>query len=1358
MQMSPGYVSNNPADAETRKSLQEANMELKKLEENKDMMIRIEQQKLFVRFLENEMRKVDIDREVRGVSGGVHNSFSKRFVGNFTLDDKPASTEVISEENVNKESEYMQSAVDNVKEVITSVAGSVPADAGATGGPDDESGGLYTKTLEAAKSSGESINKFIQGFTQSVSEGDTTSNTSGTLPAWPPPGVEVATIRDVDENGNPIQTSWLDVAKKFASGAASSYSETSKKFMETYGKDSETGDSIDPISGVIRKASGMLPQDVGESDLKLMRLLESEVEGGTLTEERLEELRKDYPNEFDTLSARTQSAISLGYSAVTGNKRRPEDPESFLQSLGTASNVDFSSVTGYTNPYGFESISGLAMGVNAQEDVNLGAPNPFMEKLGEVSIRLQDLAMKGKDAIMRSATAVAEYLRSCGIDVGDFSSISELFGGSFGDIAGRLGGSASSTYNNFFGGGNAGGRSTTEKTPVNQTGLKTDRYFLKDLVNVSNRMNMDPIALLAVMESESNVNPKSFNSAGPAGGLIQFTPTGLESINSKLSPTDITNLGWREQLKLSEQFLRKNAGGKPFNRIEDAKLAVFAPAHMGKPPAATVYGKNDKVPRYYRANKTLDYNNDGKITVAEVGDRVTRIYNTMAEWDIWKELGVTPRHLGEGKSSGAYEFGNMSDVGPVSFPTEGSGNWPAPNYINTVTSLYGMRKGKMHEGVDIAGDPSNTSGQPAFTMWPGVVSFVGEFGGGGGNTVMVKHPDSGLTTVYMHLKDIAVETGETVDAKDKIGTIGATGGNYRPHLHFEIWKGDRDKAKKRGASIDPLEAFQSMGSVYSVTQKAYKESQGKPPTQDYGTKTWDYKAEESSTDYKEHKPHKTDSWEERLKGVEVAMVGPAVDTNATGGPRSMGRPKSRTQRAGNSGSSSSNGKKKKTPFGWSPVVKEMFTGKKSTTPATNNEDRMTHQEYSILSEATNSMRTRLEDMGYEWERNRGMVPKKEKPKTEEEWDGKTFRIGKDIEVTLIDPYVYYGQDEGLDPPETSVQFLLKDKKRIAKLYVDIDRGKVIPPSKQKGPNGSGNAVFDEFTKSSAELNKMRNELEIYGYTWDENKGMIHISELPRKPGETWNGSTFTKDTTIREYLGNPYVYPGYSEGYLPTQKALSLIERDKKQIPKLLEDVKSGRIEKPMLEEYMVPMTPTEIPLYKSPKTPNVQSGAMGNRTQPAGATNKTHSESNMTTSTTTGKDLTVGSGSGQGSSPASDWKVLSSYSGPARTQESPRETTTNNPISDMMVKMQAAMSSLTTQMSQTNTSRVTEAIGSAAQQTSESVANVVISTTNAIRSSSNNTTTSQGSQGGSGSGPANKVLDIENELVNILLRGRTRI
>ena len=83
-----------------------------------------------------------------------------------------------------------------------------------------------------------------------------------------------------------------------------------------------------------------------------------------------------------------------------------------------------------------------------------------------------------------------------------------------------------------------------------------------------------------------------------------------------------------------------------------------------------------------------------------------------------------------------------------------------------------------HMGLDLAG----ALGAPVLAPDRGVVALVGEFYYAG-NAVYIDH-GGGLVTAYFHLSAVSVAPGDTVNAGDTIGKVGATGRVTGPHLHW----------------------------------------------------------------------------------------------------------------------------------------------------------------------------------------------------------------------------------------------------------------------------------------------------------------------------------------------------------------------------------------------------------------------------------------------------------------------------------------------------------------------------------------------------------------------------------------------
>ncbi|GGM29472.1 peptidase [Paraliobacillus quinghaiensis] len=105
--------------------------------------------------------------------------------------------------------------------------------------------------------------------------------------------------------------------------------------------------------------------------------------------------------------------------------------------------------------------------------------------------------------------------------------------------------------------------------------------------------------------------------------------------------------------------------------------------------------------------------------------------------------------------------------------------WPTNGGI--ITSYQGMRWGKFHKGIDIAG-PSNYS---ILASDGGKIEFAGWINGYG-KTIKINHLN-GYKTQYAHLKSIDVNVGDNVSKGNKIGVMGSTGRSTGIHLDFEVY-------------------------------------------------------------------------------------------------------------------------------------------------------------------------------------------------------------------------------------------------------------------------------------------------------------------------------------------------------------------------------------------------------------------------------------------------------------------------------------------------------------------------------------------------------------------------------------------
>lgn len=109
---------------------------------------------------------------------------------------------------------------------------------------------------------------------------------------------------------------------------------------------------------------------------------------------------------------------------------------------------------------------------------------------------------------------------------------------------------------------------------------------------------------------------------------------------------------------------------------------------------------------------------------------------------------------------------------------EGKFVWPTAK--KTLSSGYGPRNGRNHDGIDVAIPVGTTVSAAA----AGKVVFVG-VQGGYGNCITIKHDDK-FSTHYAHLSSFKVKNGQRVSSGQDIALSGNTGRSTGPHLHFEI--------------------------------------------------------------------------------------------------------------------------------------------------------------------------------------------------------------------------------------------------------------------------------------------------------------------------------------------------------------------------------------------------------------------------------------------------------------------------------------------------------------------------------------------------------------------------------------------
>ena len=110
-----------------------------------------------------------------------------------------------------------------------------------------------------------------------------------------------------------------------------------------------------------------------------------------------------------------------------------------------------------------------------------------------------------------------------------------------------------------------------------------------------------------------------------------------------------------------------------------------------------------------------------------------------------------------------------------------------------LSSRFGRRRHpilgytKMHRGIDFAAPP----GTPIMAAGRGVITAAGRRGTFG-NYVRIRH-NTTYSTAYAHMKGIAkgIRRGRRVRQGQTIGYVGSTGRSTGPHLHYEIFRNNR---------------------------------------------------------------------------------------------------------------------------------------------------------------------------------------------------------------------------------------------------------------------------------------------------------------------------------------------------------------------------------------------------------------------------------------------------------------------------------------------------------------------------------------------------------------------------------------
>jgi murein DD-endopeptidase MepM/ murein hydrolase activator NlpD len=113
-------------------------------------------------------------------------------------------------------------------------------------------------------------------------------------------------------------------------------------------------------------------------------------------------------------------------------------------------------------------------------------------------------------------------------------------------------------------------------------------------------------------------------------------------------------------------------------------------------------------------------------------------------------------------------------------------------------------------GAENPGNPGHRGVDYGFRYQPiksigthGKVTLANKGSATAGNWIIVEQQLNGKMHqfVYMHMSTFAVKVGDNVTPGQELGVSGNTGDSSGPHLHFEIWQGDRHNG---GKNLNPI--------------------------------------------------------------------------------------------------------------------------------------------------------------------------------------------------------------------------------------------------------------------------------------------------------------------------------------------------------------------------------------------------------------------------------------------------------------------------------------------------------------------------------------------------------------------------
>lgn len=149
--------------------------------------------------------------------------------------------------------------------------------------------------------------------------------------------------------------------------------------------------------------------------------------------------------------------------------------------------------------------------------------------------------------------------------------------------------------------------------------------FYTKVNDISKKLGINPNWLLWVMNNESGLNPQAQNKkflvhGQPATGLIQFIDTTATGLGTSIPA--LLKMNSVDQLDYVYKYFKPYTG--KIKSIFDLYLVTFFPVAIGKPDNWVFEAKNVARSAVAKSNPSFDINGDGKITIAEFKQAITK--------------------------------------------------------------------------------------------------------------------------------------------------------------------------------------------------------------------------------------------------------------------------------------------------------------------------------------------------------------------------------------------------------------------------------------------------------------------------------------------------------------------------------------------------------------------------------------------------------------------------------------------------------------------------------------------------------------------------------------------------------------